>query len=1239
MRAIFIGAVIFCVLSLGSVPHATSAVAPDPWLIEPIVKTAEIPVGSSPEGEWCGSTRGLVEIASEAGLKAACLYGVTPGIRVAAYSYDSGMRYAISFPGDTRFYEVKGLCRTFAECFYAQDADTLFMKGEDGALSAIKNVSTQLERSSGLTVTYSLGVNAEEVALYRGDVPLKVTTAVVSKGGQWLAVLVPDRGYVRIRTSTFEHVRVGAYDSIPRQLVNGAIHIALSEDGKLIAATGYTLGVLLYEVDDTCGDKLSSTSSPYFSDGALTCNSRIISMHEYSSPVLSVGAPAFSPNGQSFSITVVSPDRTVRLSFGRATHTDPRVLYRALGDSFTSGEGEVSDTFYLPGTNSATNRCHVSSRSYPYLLGSRLSRPVANGACSGSRIPGMQAALRTAVQSPGLISLGIGGNDVDLIGKLKICINMGSCEWVEPSRRRAMAQEIQALFPKLVDVINEVKQSYPDAPLFIVGYPSIINDRPAAACSPLIGTLLNDTERRFIGETIHYLNAILKAAAYYQNVPFADIEHAFDGERLCDSSERAMNGIRGGGDIAPINALSNLKVIGAESFHPTPTGHERSAGVIEDQLRGFIAGQTCGACVYTEALLEFPTYWKEGAFADSLSFKQLSALFLLPQETMDSEVMFGFPPRTFAAGTTVRFELHSQVHDLGSVIVESDGSISGHLTMPEGVEGYHTIHALGESPSGERLDLYQTVYIEGGAVSIADGATTEEGPPRRDSHEIQATEAVYGVYRSRLNQSVAGAERTASLAGASKNAGIFWLGIIVSLVALVVGSLLWVKNHHRKRRHRYNGTMSMRSIVKAVIPTTLFKRIEPTGHLLESMVMVAKHGFPARNLRVIGVTGTNGKTTTTFFIQKMLSEAGIKTGLTSTVAYGVDSDITRQIEHMTTTSANVLQSRLKKFAAQGAEWVVIEASSHALAQNRTWGIPFEVAVLTNLTHDHLEYHGTFDNYREAKRKLFRIANKHGLRYGVVNAEDPSAKVFADTVANSTTYGIKQGDIHAVNVKLTDTGSTYTAVAGDDTYDIAINIPGEFNVYNSLAALSVGRKLGLTKEQIEKGLAALQSVEGRMNAIDEGQTFKVLVDFASTPDGFEKFFSSVRPLVKGRLIAVFGSAGRRDESKRAEQGRIAGTYADVVIATEEDDRDDDGAKILRQIAEGATESGKKQGKTLFTIANREEAIGFAFTQASEAEDMVVLLGKGHENTIERADGPYPWNESNVARAALQELLKK
>ena len=431
---------------------------------------------------------------------------------------------------------------------------------------------------------------------------------------------------------------------------------------------------------------------------------------------------------------------------------------------------------------------------------------------------------------------------------------------------------------------------------------------------------------------------------------------------------------------------------------------------------------------------------------------------------------------------------------------------------------------------------------------------------------------------------------------------------------------------------------SLRKIVKTLIPTGLFKKIEPYGHLAEAILMNIRYGFPGRKMRIIGVTGTNGKTTTSFLIHRLLYESGIKVGLLTTVANGIGDDIVPQSVHITTAQAGVLQKKLREFAKAGVEWVVLETSSHSLAQYRVWGVPYEIAVMTNITGDHLDYHGTFENYVEAKRRLFKIANKHGLRFGVVNAEDPSAIKFVKTVANHTTYGIGVGSLSAEDVTLSAGYSTYTAKIDSDSYNIKMNIPGEFNVSNSLAAIAVGRKLGLSKDQIEKGIAALKGVEGRMNVINEGQKFQVIVDFASTPDAFERFFESVRPLTKGKLIAVFGSAGRRDEAKRAVQGRIAGQNADIVIVTEEDDRDIDGNQIMEEIAIGARGAGKKDDENLYLILNREEAIGFAMTQASSSDDVVVLLGKGHELTIERADGTYPWNEAEVARAALQELKK-
>lgn len=432
---------------------------------------------------------------------------------------------------------------------------------------------------------------------------------------------------------------------------------------------------------------------------------------------------------------------------------------------------------------------------------------------------------------------------------------------------------------------------------------------------------------------------------------------------------------------------------------------------------------------------------------------------------------------------------------------------------------------------------------------------------------------------------------------------------------------------------------NFRLVVKKLIPMNLFRHVEPAGHLAEAMIANIKYGFPSRGMHVIGITGTNGKTTTTFFIEKILHEAGLPVAMLSTVAYGIGDDIHPQIEHITTEQSGILQKRLSDFKKQGVKWLVIETSSHSLAQHRIWGVPYEIAVMTNVTADHLDYHGTFDGYLNAKVRLFKLANKHGKKFGVVNADDPNAGRFVDSISNSITYGINAGELRAKNVFLAADYSTFQVEVGDDDYNIHVNIPGVFNVSNALAAIAVGREIGLTKDQIQQGIAALTDVEGRMTVVDEGQKFNVLVDFASTPDAFEQFFASVRPTVKGKLIAVFGSAGRRDESKRAVQGEIAGKYSDEVIITEEDDRDVDGNEILNQIAQGVQKSGKILDNNLYKILDRESAIKFALERAKNPDDMVVLLGKGHEKTIERADGVHPWNEIEITRKLLQSLNQK
>ena len=436
--------------------------------------------------------------------------------------------------------------------------------------------------------------------------------------------------------------------------------------------------------------------------------------------------------------------------------------------------------------------------------------------------------------------------------------------------------------------------------------------------------------------------------------------------------------------------------------------------------------------------------------------------------------------------------------------------------------------------------------------------------------------------------------------------------------------------------------MSVKTFLMDRVPN--YNNLVIPYHKLKAMAMAYKYKFPGKRMRVIGVTGTNGKTSTCFLIWKMLNIAGYKTGLMTTVAWGVDK-LEEQVEHMTTVDAETLNQRMQKIAESGAEFLVLEITSHALAQNRIFGVPIEVAVMTNVTHEHLDYHKTFENYRDAKRQLFKMA-----KYGVINEDDKSWSYFADDVKEYITYGINGGILRAEKVELLAEGVKYQVEIPNVNFGnnkkktkneiakIRTHIPGKFTVYNSLAAMAVGLRLGLSVPEIETGILALESVEGRMNRVNEGQDFEVIVDYAHTPDAFLKVFESVVPGKKKRIISLFGGAGRRDESTRAERGEIGAKNSDIVIVTEDDSRDEDRKIIAEEFAKGAEKEGKILGKDLFIILDREEAIQKAIDLAKK-DDIVLVLGKGHEKTILRAEGAVPFEDLKVTRKILKKKMQK
>jgi UDP-N-acetylmuramoyl-L-alanyl-D-glutamate--2,6-diaminopimelate ligase len=425
-----------------------------------------------------------------------------------------------------------------------------------------------------------------------------------------------------------------------------------------------------------------------------------------------------------------------------------------------------------------------------------------------------------------------------------------------------------------------------------------------------------------------------------------------------------------------------------------------------------------------------------------------------------------------------------------------------------------------------------------------------------------------------------------------------------------------------------------------------YNKIVLPYHFLKASIAGVKYGFPGKKMTVIGITGTNGKTSTSFFVWKMLNESGHKTGIMTTVAWGgvpgmentpgdsgslkAGADgLHQQTKHMTTVDSMTLNRRMKAILEAGAEYLVLEVTSHAMCQFRTLGIPIEVAAMTNVTHEHLDYHKTFENYRAAKVKLFKKA-----KYGIANADDSSSVFFMQAVKDGTTYGMNRGVLKAKNVKLSATGVSYDV----KDFSIETKIPGVFTVYNTLAAVGIGLRLGLTPEEIHDGIYALESVEGRMNRVDLGQNFTAIVDYAHTPDAFQKVYDSVAPNKNGRIISLFGGAGRRDETTRDERGEIAAKYSDICIITEDDSRDEDPEKIAKMFLVGCERAGMKLDENVFIEINRQKAISKACAMAKKG-DIVLILGKGHEHTILRKNGAEPFEDLKETEKAIKKLLKK
>ena len=456
----------------------------------------------------------------------------------------------------------------------------------------------------------------------------------------------------------------------------------------------------------------------------------------------------------------------------------------------------------------------------------------------------------------------------------------------------------------------------------------------------------------------------------------------------------------------------------------------------------------------------------------------------------------------------------------------------------------------------------------------------------------------------------------------------------------------------------------------------------PSARFAMSPVSAAFYDNPSQKLGVFGVTGTEGKSSTVAFIWQLLRLSGHKAGFISTVQYSLGGEAQDNPEHQTTPEAPIVQRRLAEMVRNGCEYAVVESSSHGLSRrtNRLGDVAFDCGVFMNVTLEHLEFHGTWEQYRDDKANLFRALDLSDHKkticgverelpsFGMVNLEDPAASYFAAAtkkkVIGFTTEG-KAGKqageeldakplpkipddmpyLSGRNIAAASFGLSFSIhrfenheslADGDRVLHVKAPLPGAFNAYNIMAALlAVAGMTGTPLEKLAELTEKLSPVKGRMTVIDKGQPFEVIVDYAHTPSSFETIFPPVRKRCQGRMICLFGSGGERDVKKRPMQGEIAAKFCDVVILTDEDPRGEDSMALLEQIAAGARKGGKKDGENLFFEPDRPKAIRLAFSMA-EKNDIVLLLGKSHENSIIYKDRVMKYDEIGEAGKALSEM---
>ncbi|MCF7836573.1 UDP-N-acetylmuramoyl-L-alanyl-D-glutamate--2,6-diaminopimelate ligase [Candidatus Gracilibacteria bacterium] len=427
--------------------------------------------------------------------------------------------------------------------------------------------------------------------------------------------------------------------------------------------------------------------------------------------------------------------------------------------------------------------------------------------------------------------------------------------------------------------------------------------------------------------------------------------------------------------------------------------------------------------------------------------------------------------------------------------------------------------------------------------------------------------------------------------------------------------------------------------------TQIKKIVSPTNpirlawHFVWDLAATIFYRFPSRSITVIGVTGTNGKTTTANLIAKILETNGEKVALATTINFWLGEKKWDNITKMTSLGRGGVQRFLRQAVNAGCNYAVLEVSSHALIQHRVWGVNFNAAILTNITHEHLDFHGSFEEYIAAKELLFwRLAKNResGEKIAILPAEDTSIEHFLRIPEiGIISFGFKKGDLRAENLRVRESSQKFEVIGMEEKFEITTKLLGNFNVSNILAATALALALKIRPKIIRQVFRNLKPLPGRLEAIDGGQNFRVIVDFAHTPDALEKLLRTFRAVTEGRVWLVFGATGDRDRAKRPVMGSIAAKLADEIILTSDDPFSEDPEKIIFEVREGIP---RTEGENFLVEVDRRKAIRYACENAQK-EDTVLIAGKGCEQFQVIGNKKIPWDDREISRKFLEKRFAK